>query len=152
MKKYFLFAALAIVFLAGTATPSLAQTKLPENVRLAVETLYPDGEQIEWDNEDGDDEGVVYLINNDSSVEITFDKEGSWGLITTYIGTDDLPAEAQSYLSENYPKNDFSVVLEVKSPTKTSYLVNFETETNLISLSFDESGKLIEKQVEDIDG
>ncbi|MFK7807760.1 MAG: hypothetical protein AB8F74_08195 [Saprospiraceae bacterium] len=149
MKKNFFFVVLAMLFLAGTTAPLLAQAKLPDGVKGTVDLLYPDAEQIEW--EDENDELVVYLIDEDYNVEITFDEEENWIQITTVIGESDLPSLAQTYLVENHSDTDVNNILKMRTRKSTMYFVNLETNSEIISLTFDETGNLVEKEAEDID-
>jgi Putative beta-lactamase-inhibitor-like, PepSY-like len=150
MKKQFYFALLLMFSLSVLRTPLMAQDQIPAALQSAVTELFPNAKDIEWDNQA--DEYTVYLMDKAYNVEITFDDNNKWELINTYQSFEDLPEAAQIYLAENHNTSEFNNVIHMRTPTRTMFLVNFETETQMINLAFDEQGNLIEKQVEDIDG
>lgn len=148
MKKNCFIIVLA-VFLAGAAFPLVAQTKIPADVQAVVDELYPNAEGVDWENVE--DEKIIYLEDNDNKVEISLGENGKWIQISTYLNYDDLPEMAQTYLIENHREADFSNIIKLQTRRDIHYLVNFETKSNIVNLTFDPKGKLADKQVENMD-
>ncbi len=139
-----------ILFIALHLSAVQAQTEMSKNIKNLIEKLYPNAEDIEYDYEDSD--RTVYLLNNGEDVEITLTEDGNWLQITTFISFQNLPKSAQFFISETYEdQEDFTVIIRLKTKANTRYYVSFEADLKMISLTFDESGNLLEREVDDID-
>ncbi|MFT4754304.1 MAG: hypothetical protein ACI85Q_001861 [Salibacteraceae bacterium] len=150
MVNYFSGSLLTFLFVVLQIVGVQAQRDIPKNIEELIDDLYPDAAQIQYES-DGDDR-TIYLLDNGEDVEIIFQENEGWFQITTYVSFENLPKAARGFIEEEYPdQKDYTTIIRVKTRTDTGYTVNFETDLKMINLTFDESGNLLEREVDDID-
>lgn len=63
---------------------------------------------------------------------------------------EDLPVAVTTYVAKEFKMENYYNISKVETPLLTQFSINFETDTQYITLSFDMTGKLIDKKVENI--
>lgn len=148
MKKTILgFSCLVALLLAPTFTLS-AQSDVPEAVQNTFDELFPEATDVSWE-QDGE-EYLGTFETTDNIVEVTILEDGTWRQTTTNIDAEELPTAAIDYIKKEFVVETYYSVSKVETPAQIRYFANFETETQTVSLRFDEDGGLLEKEIEDL--
>ena len=63
---------------------------------------------------------------------------------------EDLPTSAQQLITQKYEVEEYYNMSKVMTPEEVRFYANFETKTQSVSLTFDEHGKLIGTEEEDL--
>jgi hypothetical protein len=151
--KYLIPSLLSLVFVALQLTALTAQTTIPEKVQNLVDELYPNAENIEYEK-DGDEE-LVYLLDRRTEVEIIIDENGNWSQITTVLTLDQLPKKAYDLVTKEFKsQTEESHITKIQTEEDIRYYLSFDhkDEVNSTLLTFNKNGKLIEREVVDING
>ena len=116
--------------------------EVPESVTKSFQEKYPSAEDVSWEESDG--LFIATFLEEDFYKEATFDQKGSWIETTTEITQDDLPDAINAYISSKYEDVEYyDYILLYENPHKIQYHVDFEIDTEMISLVFNENGQVV---------
>lgn len=138
MKKLiFLLTAVASVSLANAQ--KISEKDVPAVVRSAMQKNYPNVKVVKWEKEKNNYEAGFEMARTGHSVLI----DSSGKIIETEVGISvgELPASAQTYVTNNYPGKK---IKETAKITDSRGVVTYEVEVNGKDLIFDNSGKFIQ--------
>lgn len=128
--------------------PTCAQeVEVPDEVLATFEEMYPNAINATWEEED-----TQYTVNfemDGSTIIAVYSEDGSWLKSETDIEFDDLPTAAQAYIKDEFVVELYHSIVKLEVPEETLYHVSLETETELVKLTFDEDGNVLEKKIED---
>ena len=149
MKKNLLSIGIIVLILFTQSCWLNAQEEVtPEPVKTAFLEKYPKATDVFWVAEY--DEYIASFENtNFELVMVTFNKQGDWSQTDTSIAVDALPILAQASIQEAFKAEEFYTTNKIETPNKVFYTTTFETATQMVTLTFDEKGKVTDKIVED---
>lgn len=129
-------------FLSGQETP------VPKAVMESHKKMYPTAEELIWEQEEN-----TYLAVFDEggfTRKATYNRKGIWQQTITSLELEELPLSIQKFLNHNYGLEEYNRIRKIEIPTVVKYFVKLEIENNTIILTFDEDGKLLEKEIESL--
>ena len=145
----FVFAKMATVaFLLGfTAFTSVyAQTEVPEAVQATFDEMFPDAEEVFWMSEG--DEYVANFYHDEHSLEASILTSGEWVQTTTYLELEELPKEALGFINKEFGTlEEYYTITKVQTPELMFFTADFEVKGKSVYLKFDNTGKLLKKEV-----
>lgn len=125
----------------------IEESEVDSMVLEVFRELYPDATDANWAQDAN--EYIVAFIENDYSIKATFEEDGEWLQSVTEIDFEDLPTEAQALINSKYAPEQFEHIIKVEIPEEVAYNVTFEAKKQTFILTFDEKGKLADKEIED---
>ena len=148
MKKNILSIGVLILILLTQFSLLIAQeTAVPEAIKTALLKKYPNASDVYWEMEY--EEYIASFENADFDlIIVTFNDQGNWLQTDISLSLEKLPIPAQSAIQEEFKVENFYNINKIETPTKVFYTTSFETATQMVTLSFDEKGKVTEKDVE----
>jgi hypothetical protein len=150
MKIHFIGSILMIAFLQLQTQSLLAQADAPKAVLTTFVQMFPDAEEVYWDNDE--EHFIAYFFHEAHEVEATFRRNGEYLQKVITLEYDELPKAALSYIEKEFGRNfDYPGITKVVTPTGESFFASFETETEIVNLTFDNKGQLLNKKAESID-
>lgn len=125
---------------------------IPDAILANFNHLYPGASDVYWEKENL--EYTASYAHKDFSLRATFidNEEGEWKQTVTSLDYGDLPDKAQQYLDTKYKGKieKYDSFSKVEVPDFTHYFANFDTATNMVSLTFDTSGRLLNTEIDDL--
>ncbi len=148
MKRRILgFSCLVALLVAPTFVLS-AQSGIPKAVQNTFDKLFPEATDVNWEQDGEEYLGTFETVDN--IIEITILEDGTWQQTTTIMDAEGLPTVAINFIKKEFVVETYYSVSKVETPTQIRFFANFETETQTVSLQFDEDGRLLEKEIEDL--
>lgn len=124
----------------------LSDDKIPEAVKTAMKTMYPDVKTTKWEMEDGMYEAE--FDQNKTEISVLFKADGSLYQTEAEINVTDLPAEVNLYLTKKLPGE------KIKEASKIIFAdgtINYEAEAGGKDYLFDAQGNFIGIESDDAD-
>jgi len=137
----------AIIIITNLTLFAQAET-IPTAVQATLEKMYPSAEEVNWD-QDGE-EFLAGFEEGDYYLEVTIQETGVWVQTLLDVFLEDLPTSAQQLITQKYEVEEYYNMSKVMTPEEVRFYANFETKTQSVSLTFDEHGKLIGTEEEDL--
>lgn len=135
-----------MIFVVLPAMGLWAQAAVSQAVQTTFNSMFSDVEDINW--EVSADKSVATFYLGDYYKEATFQPDGKWMRTVTNLEVEELPVEAQTLIQDQFQDvNFYTDIVQVETPKNVVYLVNFETETQTVHLTFKKSGELLDKKV-----
>ncbi len=143
MKKSILF--LSFVILCSMIGFSQGKT-IPEVVTSNFNKQYPKASDIEWTIVDYNYE--VEFQHNGLEMEILYDEKGTTLETEVELSEEQLPAIIYNYVNEKYAGYAIDELIKIMKGKTTFYEVQLENKKETVELLFNESGKLLEEEIE----
>jgi hypothetical protein len=105
---------LAFFFLIGDGAYS-QPVKIPDAVKTAFATKYPNAENVKWGKENAKEYEAEFKMNS-LSVSANFLIDGSWVESETVMPTADLPAAVKASILKKYPSAKFTMAEKLEMP------------------------------------
>ncbi len=152
MKKQFVQILVLITFSLVSNFKIYAQAPLEKAQALLAEE-FDNPSDFDWEEDEGG-EFIAYSFGDEGSIEVNYDDEGNWLQTSKNIDYMNLPDHIKSAVKKLYPDTPdyYDLVTHLKSRQSEKFMVSFETETDMVTLTFDKNGKLIENNKEPLDG
>ena len=150
MKKLSLI--ICTLFSASISLAAIAPKgdEIPEKVKQAFESKFPNATDVEWEKED---EGYeVEFERNGSEMEVFYDTNGNQMKTIVEVNGEDMPESVYQHLQSNYKGWEVDDVDEVDRNGVAFYEVEIESkEGKELDLRYDRNGKVMQKRVDDED-
>ncbi|MEM8586132.1 MAG: hypothetical protein AAGF87_17800 [Bacteroidota bacterium] len=135
------------------SSPVLAAQPIHPKAKATLEEKFPAAEFVEWA---AFDEG--YCVSffdpiSDRAAKMEFDEKGRWQQTTLDYDTADLSPEIMAYVDANFEQY-YSTAYELRTrrKRKSRYGLVIDTPTHIHTLIFREDGRLLEEEMEGLDG
>lgn len=149
MKKSFLVFSLVVALISLQGINLAAQDEeVPTAVQATFNTMYPNAIDAYWE-QDGE-EYLATFTADEYSIDATFLEDGTWQQSITSLEFEDLPTAAITLLNKDFKAVSYYNTSKIEVPDNIQYSVNFETDTQYVTIIFDAAGQLVDKQVEDL--
>lgn len=142
MKKL-LIAALILSIGATACANKISKKNVPNEVSTSFKNSYQNATKVHWDKEDQDFEASFKVAGNDHSV--LMDASGNIKETEVAIDAASLPANAQTFLTKNYPSKK---IKETATITDAAGSLTYEAEVDGLDILFDASGNFLKAEKE----
>ncbi len=150
MKKLFVQILLLNVLFSFCNSQLQGQSAL-ETAKAVLSDEFDNAQEFDWEEEEG--EFIATSFTEEGYIEVIFNPDGTWQQTSQNLEYQSLPEGIKSAVKKLYPKTPkyFDTVIHFQSAEIQKFIVGFETETETITLTFDENAKLLNKNVEEIE-
>lgn len=145
MKKL-IFVIFAIAMCSNLNAQNLNESDVPDAVKTAFNSMYPNQDNIEWESQGAYFEGGVKIDGMVTSV--LFDANGTVIQSESQISVSDLPKGVAEYVSKNLNTEEISEAAKI---TDSSGKITYEAEVNGSDYLFDSDGNLMYNTQQDSD-
>lgn len=143
MKKIFFVIPSFILFLSAQLfAQNSKEIKVPEAVRSACKSKYPDAKQVTWEKEKGNYEANWGGKSGEEN-SVQFTPEGQFIEIVRAQSVSSLPKVILNYVHQHYKKEK---IKEAGKVTDAQGNVSYEVEINKKDIRFDENGHLLSRE------
>lgn len=101
--------------------------------------------------EEGEKESVFGFYQNGNYKEVIFDRNGTWLLTRSEIDLVNLPASISSVIKSEFGIFTYENIIQIEIPGDRKYEVEISTESQYITLIFNNQLQLISREVEPIE-
>lgn len=149
MKKV-LFQILLLSVFAFSAITTQAQTPF-EMAQAALADEFDNPLDFEWEEDNG--EFIATYFAEEGNIEVIFDDNGNWQQTSQNLTFESMPNSIKAAVKKLYPKAPpyYDMAISLQTIEAQKFLIGFETNTEMITLTFDENAKLLEKEAHPID-
>lgn len=135
-----------IILLVASTINLQAQSDVPTAVQTSFEKMYPNAEDVYWD-EEVDGIYTVYFFDGAHTAEAIFRQGGEWNQTSFDYTLDELPEAAQNVLLDRFDEEQgfYAKILRLEAPDLVQYHVSFDMEERTIDLVFNEEGELVRR-------
>ena len=120
-----------------------------EKAKVTLSQKFKNTDDFEWEEEESGDFVAIYLGDGDEFIEVIFDEGGHWLQSTFEMDFADLPKEIKLVLRKEYntAPEQANMVLHLDTRFGDRYIIEFDTNEEVVSVAYDKYGRLVEKSV-----
>lgn len=144
MKKL-LFTSVLSLIITFSFAQKLVEKDVPDNVKNAFKSKFPDAVNVEWEKDSADTEAA--FLSNEMKTEAKFDVNGNWKETEWEMPTEFVPDTIAGYITKNYKDFKIKEFSMTDSPSGKSYIVEVQKKKEAYELFFAIAGDFQKKVV-----
>lgn len=147
MKKIFVTLALSLLVSAGVFAGNIKESSVPAIVKSYIEQTYPPVATVEWNYEEkGNYYNAQFKIDG-ANYDLNISPEGKLISSISQIAVDQLPEAARAYIGKQFPGFKIKEARKLYRRGMTTYEADVNGQNSDQTLTFSESGHLIEREL-----
>ena len=136
-----------MTLLVGATVVSCAQST-PAKVTEAFKAKFPNAKSVEWEKENDAEWEAEFKLNG-VEYSANFSTDGMWKETEHEIKVSELPQSVTSTLSKEFSGFEIEEVEMIETPEFSGYEVEIEKGEETMEVVLNNTGKVIEKKVEE---